>query len=148
MARKRAKKSRRKSAKPMVKILPALSGLLSADAATKLFFGTNLKEFMIGGLGGQANPRAGNPATFSQAITLPELFGYVTTNQGVNFGISNQDPRGLSGIIFSNVQENFIPSAMQFAAAAAIPKLLTKTGVKRNANNLLKGFGLNTIVQM
>lgn len=132
----------------MVKILPAVSGLLSADAATKLFFGTNLKEFMIGGLGGQPNPRAGNPATFSQAITLPELFGYVTTNQGVNFGISTADSRGLGGIILSNVQENFIPSAMQFAAAAAIPKLLTKTGVKRNANNLLKGFGLNTIVQM
>jgi hypothetical protein len=104
--------------------------------------------FMIGGLGNQPNPRAGNPPTFSQAITLPELFGYVTTNQGVNFGISTADSRGLAGIILSNVQENFIPSAMQFAAAAAIPKLLTKTGVKRNANNLLKGFGLNTIIQM
>lgn len=130
----------------MVKILPILSGGLSADAATKMFFGVGLKDFLIGGLGNNPNPQAGG--TYGQAITLPELFGYVTTNQGGQFGIHPNDPRGLGGMIMANVQENFIPSAMQFAAAAAIPKILTKTGVKRNANNLLKGFGLNTVVQM
>tara|TARA_Y100000401_G_C8266121_1_gene195869 strand:+ start:392 stop:784 length:393 start_codon:yes stop_codon:yes gene_type:complete len=130
----------------MIKVLPVVSGLLSADAATKMFFGTNIKEFLIGGLGNQPNPQAGG--TYGQAITLPELFGYVTTNQGGQFGIHPADTRGLGGMIMDNVQMNFIPSALQFAAAAAIPKILTKTGVKRNANNLLKGFGLNTVVQM
>jgi hypothetical protein len=134
----------------MVKVLPVVSGLLSADAATKMFFGTNIKEFLIGGLGNQPNPQADGPygPSYGQAITLPELFGYVTTNQGGAFGIHPSDTRGLAGMIMDNVQTNFIPSALQFAAAAAIPKILTKTGVKRNANNLLKGFGLNTVIQM
>lgn len=130
----------------MVKVLPVVSGLLSADAATKMFFGVNIKEFLVGGLGNQPNPQSGG--TYGQAITLPELFGYVTTNQGGQFGIHPQDTRGLGGMIMDNMQQNFIPSALQFAASAAIPKILTKTGVVRNTNKLLKGFGLNTVVQL
>ena len=48
----------------------------------------------------------------------------------------------------ANVQENFLGSAMQFGVAAAIPKILTKTGVSRNANKLLRGFGLSGVVQL
>jgi len=134
----------------MVKVIPILSGVLSADAATKLFFGVNVKEFLIGGLGNQPNPQADGPygMSYGQAITLPELFGYVTTNQGGAFGIHPSDTRGLAGMIMDNVQTNFIGSALQFGAAAAIPKILTKTGVTRNANKLLKGFGLGSVVQL
>jgi len=150
MARgRKAKKNRRRSAKPMIKVLPILSGLLSADAATKMFFGTNIKEFLIGGLGQQGNPyvsTAGGGTSFSQAITLPELFGYVTSNLGSPMGIA--PPNTLPSMIMANMQQNIIPSALQFGAAAAIPKILTKTGVSRNANKLLKGFGLGGVVQL
>lgn len=130
----------------MIKVVPILSGLLSADAGTKMFFGTNLKEFLIGGLGNQPDPMSGG--TYGQAITLPELFGYVTTNQGGQYGIHPADTRNLGNMIMANVQENFLGSAMQFGVAAAIPKILTKTGVSRNANKLLKGFGLDGVVQL
>jgi hypothetical protein len=147
MARKsKGKKRYRRREKPMIKVAPMVSGLLAADAGTKLFFGTNLKEFLIGGLGQQPNPQAGG--TFGQAITLPELFGYVTTNQGGQYGIHPQDTRNLGDMIMTNIQQNFLSSAMQFGVSAALPKIMTKTGITRNTNKLLKGFGLSGVVQL
>jgi len=132
----------------MIKVIPMLSGVLGADAATKMFFGTNLKDFLVGGLGGIPNPQSGG--TYSQAITLPELFGYVTSNVNTggvgNYGIVSGS--NLGQMIMANVQQNFLGSAVQFGVAAAIPKILTKTGVSRNANKLLKGFGLDGVVQL
>ena len=149
MARKsRGKKRYRRREKPMIKVGPMVSGLLAADAGTKLFFGTNLKEFLIGGLGNQPNPQAGG--TYSQAITLPELFGYVTSNVATggvgNYGIVAGS--NLGEMVMMNVQQNFLSSAMQFGVSAALPKIMTKTGITRNTNKLLKSFGLSGVIQL
>ena len=140
----------------MLKIIPVVSGLLSADATTKMFFGVNIKDFFAAGWSDQSNVRAGG--TFSQAITLSELVGVVTSNQGsdgsmpaygISPGFSGAGGRGgLAGAIGQNMRENFIGSGLQFAVAAALPKIMTKTGVTRNANKLLKGFGLSGVVQL
>lgn len=146
MARgRKMKRSRRRTEKPMIKVLPVLSGGLAADASTKLFFGVGLKEFFTG------TDMQGQPATsggsYGQAITLPELFGNVVANPGTPYGLG-PNFESLPQAMMANIRQNFIPAGLQFAASAAIPKILTKTKVKLNANKLLKNFGLGGVVQL
>ena len=142
----------------MVKIIPLVAGLASGEATTRLFFGVGLKDFFFAGWGGMGNAQSGGwggPTSFSQAITLSELAGFVTSNVGTGaggttpaYGIHPQSGLGgLSGAVMANMRQNFIPAAIIYTGSIAIPKILTKLKAKRNANKLLKGIGLDSVVQ-
>jgi len=121
---------------------------MSANATTRLLFGTSLKSFLFDGWTSKGTqPQAGG--TFSQAVTLAELFGQVYSNQGAPYGVSTGSfPGGLSEVVMTNIQGNWPMALGTYALSAAIPKILVKTGTQRNANKLLKGFGLSSVVQL
>ena len=118
---------------------------MAANATTMLFAGTNAKDFLLAGWGG--NPPATANGSYGQAITLSELAGTVTSNVGTPYGLGPNFP-SLWSAVMANMAGNFIPAAGLYAMSAALPKILTKTGVRRNANKLLRGFGLSGVVSL
>jgi len=125
-----------------------VAALASANATTRLLFGTSLREFLFSGwTPGSTQPTVGG--NYSQAVTLAELFGQIYSNQGAQYGISTASfPGGLSEVVMANIRANWMGAAGTYALSAAIPKILVKTGTQRNANKLLKGFGLSSVVQV
>jgi len=129
-----------------------VAALASANATTRLLFGTSLREFLFSGwVPGTAPPSASGPGgtSFSQAVTLAELFGTLSTNTAHQYGIdSTWFPGGLSEVVMTNIRANWMGAAGTYALSAAIPKILVATKVQRNSNKLLKGFGLGSVVQV
>lgn len=143
----------------MVKIIPLVKGLASGEATTRLFFGVGLKDFFFAGWGGMANAQSGGwggPTSFSQAITLSELVGVVTSNVGTGPGGSTPaygiHPgagfTGLTGAILANMRQNFLPATAIYVGSIAIPRLITKMKAKANMNKALKAVGLDSVVQL
>jgi len=134
MARRRtAKKSRRRTVKPMIKVIPAVAGLVSASALTQLFFNNNLRDFLVNTSGDG-----------SSRITLRELF-----NMGgiTNYGIGGGS-KTLGQYVQDNIANNWMMTAGVLIGAKAIPKIITKVGITRQANQLSKAIGLGSIVQL
>ena len=117
----------------MIKVVPAISGLVSASALTSMFFGNNMRDFLVNTTGDG-----------SQSITLRELLGWDgITNYGIGGG-----GQSIGEYIKRNISDNWMNSAGALILAKAIPKVLSKTGVTRGANKLSKAIGMESIVQM
>jgi hypothetical protein len=134
MARRRtAKKPRRRTVKPMIKVIPAVAGLVSASALTSMFFGNNLRDFLVNTSGDG-----------SQRITLRELFNLGgITNYGIGGGTLK-----IGQYVRKNIEANWMMAAGTLIAAKAVPKIMTKVGITRQANQLSKSIGLGSIVQL
>ena len=134
MARRRTTKRRtRRSVKPMLKVLPAVTGIVSASALTQMFFNNNLKDFLTN------TTRDG-----SSRITLRELLGIGgIENYGIGAG-----SKTIREYISNNISNNWVNSAGMLIAAKAVPKIMSKVGVTREANKLSKAIGLGSIVQL
>jgi len=74
--------------------------------------------------------------------TLRELLGvYPNLGQGSYTG-------GMGANVQLNMRENWMQAAGTLIAAKAIPKIIQKVGVTREANKFSKAIGLGTIVQL
>lgn len=116
----------------MIRVIPLVTGLVSANALTQLFFNLNLKTFLTSEHGGG-----------SAFITLRELFnlGDIT-----NYGIGGNTT--ISKYIQDNVAENWMNTAAILIGAKALPKIISKIGITRQANQLSKSIGLGSIIQL
>ncbi len=134
MARRRtAKKPRRRTVKPMIKVIPAVAGIASASALTTLLFNVDIKEFLT--------VRTGNN---SGNITLRELLNVSgVTNYGIGGGKGT-----LGQYVKDNIANNWMMAAGTLVAVKAVPKLMSKVGVTRNANQVVKSLGLGSIIQL
>ena len=134
MARRRtAKKPRRRTVKPMIKVIPAVAGIASASALTTLLFNVDIKEFLT--------VRTGNN---SGNITLRELLNVSgVTNYGIGGGKGT-----LGEYVKDNIANNWMTAATVLIGAKAIPKIMSKVGVTREANKLSKSIGLGSIIQL
>ena len=116
----------------MIKVIPAVVGLVSASALTQLFFNNNLKDFLVNTTGDG-----------SSRITMRELFNL----QGItNYGIGGS--KSLTEYVKGNIANNWMSTATVLIGAKAIPKIISKVGVTREANKLSKSIGLGSIVQL
>lgn len=117
----------------MIKVIPAVAGLVSASALTQLFFNNNLKDFLVNTTGDG-----------SSRITLRELFNLGgITNYGIGGG-----SKTFSQYVQANIANNWMMTAGVLIGAKAIPKIISKVGVTREANKLSKAIGLGSIVQL
>ena len=134
MARRRtAPKRRSRTVKPMIRVIPAIAGIVSASALTTLLFNTDIREFLT--------VRTGNN---SGNITLKELFNVSgVTNYGIGGGTGT-----ISTYIKDNIANNWLMAAGTLIAAKAVPKVMGKIGITRQANQLVKSLGLGSIVQL
>jgi len=115
----------------MIKVIPAVAGLISASALTSLFFNNNLKDFLMNTTGDG-----------SSRITMRELLGNYA-----NYGIGGGS-KSLGEYIKDNVMNNWVTAAGTLVAAKAIPKIVQKVGITSQANKLSKSIGLGSIVQL
>jgi len=119
----------------MIKVIPAVAGLVSASALTSLLFDVNLKDFLT--------VRSGNN---SGRITLRELFNLDgITNYGIGPGADRLD---IVGYIRQNIANNWLMAGGILIGAKAIPKIIQKVGVTREANKFSKAIGLGSIIQL
>jgi hypothetical protein len=117
----------------MIKVIPAVAGLVSASALTSMFFGNNLRDFLVNTSGDG-----------SQRITLRELFNLGgITNYGIGGGTLK-----IGQYVRKNIEANWMMAAGTLIAAKAVPKIMTKVGITRQANQLSKSIGLGSIVQL
>lgn len=116
----------------MIKIIPLATGLVSASALTQLFFNLNLKTFLMSETGGG-----------SAFITLRELFNMGgITNYGIGGGVT------LLKKVQDNVANNWMSTSAVLIGAKALPKIISKIGITRQANQLSKSIGLGSIIQL
>lgn len=117
----------------MVRIIPAVAGIVSASALTTLLFNTDIKEFLT--------VRTGNN---SGNITLKELLNVSgVTNYGIGGGTGT-----LGTYIKDNIANNWVMVAGTLVAVKAVPKVMRTIGITRQANQLVKSLGLGSIVQL
>jgi hypothetical protein len=117
----------------MIKVIPIVAALVSANALTHTFFNINIKDFITvkEGLG-------------KQAITFRELFNL----GGITDYGSQVSGSSLNDLIMENISNNWMSGAGTLIAAKAVPKMLQKVGLTRQANQLSKSLGLGTVVQL
>lgn len=68
--------------------------------------------------------------------------------QGSQFGGAGQTPGGIGEVMLENLQANAVPAIMGFVGLKVADKLLTKAGVWRNTNKMLKAVGVKDIVRV
>jgi hypothetical protein len=128
----------------MIKIVPTAAALISANAVTNGLMGMGIVPFLSEGWFGQKRSAASDN---SWEISLSELFMKnlnMDKSQSNSFG--NQ-PNPLMAAFARNLRVNGASSAIALFGAAAVPKVLSKTGVLRSGNKLLKQAGLGGVVQ-
>lgn len=140
------RKTRRRKRQPLIKVSPVISGIIGAAAVTNGLFNIGPVDFLTNGF---LKPYMGTPARDdSNVISLYELF-QLGINPG-HSGISQVSGWGkastLPGMMMYNVQQNGMQMIGGLALAAAIPKIMSKTGLNRNANKLLRATGLGGLV--
>ena len=163
--RKSKKRTTRRRAKPMLKILPALEGYVLANIATQNLFGSNPLSFLLGDLNssvGTSNPNALQLAMGPnhQGISLKELLmnsmsTATTSTYSTSVGGKPQTGTsyGQTGGVLDVVQQNFmnnmgniiVGTAMSTAGFRIAKKVLRKP--INMANKSLRQFGLGATVQ-
>ena len=132
MARRRtAKKSRRKSVKPMLKVIPTLAALASAGAVTNATMGMGLIPFLTESSDWRKKSTASDNSW--------EISGAIAFGKKSN---------PLMAAVKMNLKAHGMSSALTLVAAKVAPKILTKTGVPRTVNKLLKQSGIGSIIQL
>jgi len=117
----------------MIKVIPLVTGLVSANALSQLFFNNDLRQFFTGTTGDG-----------SQHFTFRELF---LGAGGGNYGIGNSS-KSFGELVKMNVAEGWMTAAGTLIVAKALPKVISKVGINRQFNQLSKSIGLGSIVQL
>ena len=140
MARRRKRTTRRKrSVKPMLKVIPTVAAVASASALTNATMGLGILPFLTEGW-----LTARSASSPSDVVSLSELF-----KDGFGMSASFQAQGTTIGDLISrNFKKHGNQALMMLIGAKVVPKLLTKTGVPRTFNKLLKDSGLGSIVQL
>ena len=133
----------------MLKVIPTLAALASAGAVTNATMGMGLIPFLTESSDWRKKSTASDN---SWEISLRELFA---TNMGMDmktyksgaiaFG-KKSNP--LMAAVKMNLKAHGMSSALTLVAAKVAPKILTKTGVPRTVNKLLKQSGIGSIIQL
>ena len=164
LARRRSKKrTTRRRAKPMLKILPALEGYVLANIATTNLFNSNPLQFLLGDLNstaGSGNALAIAMGPHHTGFSLKELLtnSMSTGTTSQSYAAAGQKPHttttvSYSGGVLDTVQQNFmnnmgnivIGTAMSTAGFRIAKKVLRKP--INMANRSLRQFGLGSTVQ-
>jgi len=160
-ARRKTRKTRRRSPKPMLNVANAAQTVIVANAATTAFFGTTLDNFL---LDGWARPATGNRSPGSYAggsnnsweISMAELVTGLIPG-GMGFGQSGQgmwtnDASGLLAAVKRNIQS---PAGRTALATMVFAPVAFKVGKKVLAkplinpiNKQIKSLGLGTLVKI
>jgi len=158
--RKSKKRTPRRRAKPMLKILPALEGYILANIATQNLFGSNPLQFLLGDLNASVPANAGPLAIAMgpnhSGISLKELLTN-SMSQAVSYqtrqysGAVTQIHQ--TGGVLDQVQQNFmnnmgtiiIGTAMSTAGFRIAKKVLRKP--ISMANRSLRQFNLGSTIQ-
>jgi len=162
--RKSKKRTTRRRAKPMLKILPALEGYVLANIATQNLFGSNPLSFLLGDLnssvGSNPNALALAMGPNHQGISLKELLMNSMSTSAQSQTTTNVGGKpvttysyGQTGGVLDAVQQNFmnnmgniiVGTAMSTAGFRIAKKVLRKP--INMANRSLKQFGLGATVQ-
>jgi len=148
MARRRArtKRTRKRTQKPMINIVSTGAALVSANAVTNGLFGMGIVPWMTEGWFGAKRSSASDN---SWEISLSEFF-----MKNLNMDMRNvpgawghmKNP--LMSAMSKNLKENGAASVVGLVGAIAVPKILRKTGVRRQGNNLSKQVGLRGVVRL
>ena len=117
----------------MIKAIPIVAGVVSANALTQLFFNNNLRDFFTGTSGDG-----------SQHFTFRELF---MGAGGGNYGIGG-GTESFGTYVKQNIADGWMTAAGTLILVKALPKVIQKVGITREANKLSKAVGLGTIVQL
>jgi hypothetical protein len=167
MARRRtAKKARRRRAKPMLKLMPALEAYAVANIATQNLMGGNPIQVLLGDLNTSAGPGAYGALMGPQpgVITVKEMLtgsmntgsGQTTTTYGAlgkptgsttTYAVSATSPLDAIAQNFqANMGNIIIGTALTTAGFRIANKVLRKP--KSKMNKLLKDVGLGSTVQI
>jgi hypothetical protein len=148
MARRRTRTKRRtRRTSRGFNIKQAAFALGSAQIASKAITGLGVWDFFTAGTALGARRQGGylpgsTGENFNQLITLKEIM------QGSQFGGAGQTPGGIGEVMLENIQANAVPAIMGFVGLKVADKLLTKAGVWRNTNKMLKAVGVKDIVRV
>ena len=144
--RTRSKRSTRRTSRGF-NIKQAAFALGSAQIASKAISGLGVWDFFTAGTPLGARRQGGylpgsTGQDFNKLITLKEIM------QGAQFGAVGQTPGGIGEVMLDNLQKNAVPAIMGFVGLKVADKLLTKAGVWRNTNMMLKAVGVKDIVKV
>jgi len=117
----------------MIKAIPIVAGVVSANALTQLFFKNNLRDFFT--------VKSGDG---SQHFTFRELFSLGGIS---NYGIGGGS-KTFGEYVKDNIADGWMTAAGTLILVKALPKVIQKVGITREANKLSKAVGLGTIVQL
>lgn len=153
MARRKSKKSSRRSSPKRTNLLNVAQSVILGNAVTSTLFNTNMYEFVTGRIDG-----AYTPGAFGQSsqITLPELLGAgmnvtnsVRPAQGYMAGISTESgyggvTGGFSLALKENLQANAISGLTTMIVTPIAFKVISKLAAKprREFNKLARTVGL------
>jgi hypothetical protein len=139
MPRRRGRKKRtRRRAKPLIKIVPTVAGIIGANGVLKATMGTELMPFL---LDGWARPKT-DATNNSDEVSLYELFMPPAGQQNYSFDGS----KGLTAVIKRNFQAHLPTLVSSVVIATVIPKIASKTGLVRNGNKAIRAMGMEKLV--
>ena len=153
MARRKSKKSSRRSSPKRTNLLNVAQSVILGNAVTSTLFNTNMYEFVTGRIDGSYTPGA---AGQSSQITLPELLGagmnvtnVVRPAQGYMAGISTTSGYGgVTGGFGLALKENLAANAVSGLTTMIVTpiafKVISKLAAKprREFNKLARTVGL------
>jgi len=156
MARRKSRKSTRRSSPKRTNVLNIAQSIILGNAVTRGLFNTNMYEFVTGRIDGAYNP--GQDGLSS--ITLPELLGAgmgtdigATTSYlggqaytfgGVDRGIGGVVPGTLGTTVMNNFKANAVSTLTTLVVTPIAFKVIGKLASKprREFNKLAKTVGL------
>jgi hypothetical protein len=154
MARRRTKKTTRRSTPKKTNLLNVAQSVILGNAVTEGLFNTNMYEFVTGRINGNFTPGA-----FAQSsqITLPELLGagfgnreMINAGSGTGFGVTYATS-GYGGVhgsfadaVKSNLQANGIQMMTTLVVTPIAFKVISKLAKKPRSefNKLARSVGL------
>ena len=154
MARRKMKKSRRRSPKPMVNVANAAQTLIVANAATSAFFGTRLDTFL---LDGWLRPATGNTMDGSYAggsnnsweLSMAEIVrGLVPGGQGARFGPNWTFAKAIKYNLQAPAGQQALATMIFAPVAFKVGKKVLAKPLINPVNKGLKQLGLASVVKV
>lgn len=152
MARRRSRKTQRRSSPKKTNVLNLAQSVILGNAVTTTLFNTNMWEFVSGRVGGNTQAISSGSIYTQGQITLPELVGF-----GMNRGMQGEQggPQGMTAYggemagnfgaaIQANIQNNAVQGLTTLIVTPIALKVISKLAAKprREFNKLAKTVGL------
>jgi len=152
MARRRSRKTQRRSSPKKTNVLNLAQSVILGNAVTTTLFNTNMWEFVSGRVGGNTQAISSGSIYTQGQITLPELVGF-----GMNRGMQGEQggPQGMTAYggemagnfgaaIQANIQNNAVQGLTTLIVTPIAFKVISKLAAKprREFNKLAKTVGL------